>query len=264
MSLAILIPARYNSSRFPGKALAPIAGAGGVRKPLVQRTWESALAVGADEVFILTDDERIQEAAKGFGASVLMTSPSCENGTARCAEALGQISPEIDCIVNLQGDAPLTPPQFIRALVDKLEDAHSSVAMATPVLRLGGRALGQFRKVRESGKVGGTTAVFDQGMRALYFSKEIIPHVGAGAGASSPVFQHLGVYAYNPEALSRYTRWIPGPLETSEGLEQLRFIENGETVLCVEVESETMDFPEVNNPEDVRRVERVYVKRGAS
>lgn len=114
MSVCIVIPARYGSTRYPGKALAPLRGATGEARPLVRRTWDAARAVhGVERILIATDDERIAAAARAFGAEVAMTSPDCANGTERCAEALAALAPEPGIVVNLQGDAPLTPPWFV-------------------------------------------------------------------------------------------------------------------------------------------------------
>jgi 3-deoxy-manno-octulosonate cytidylyltransferase (CMP-KDO synthetase) len=264
MSVTILIPSRYGSTRYPGKSLAPLRGATGVARSLIRRTWDAARQVsGIDRVVVATDDARIAAEAGRFGAEVAMTSADCANGTERCAEALGKLAGAPDIIVNLQGDAPLTPPWFVEALVAEMR-ARPEVAVATPVLRCDARAMESFIADRRAGRVGATTAVFDLRGRALYFSKEVIPYTGRplAAGEDSPVFHHVGVYAYRPEALARYVAMAPGPLERWEGLEQLRFMENGEPVHCVEVEARGAHFWELNNPEDVPRIERVLADRG--
>jgi hypothetical protein len=149
------------------------------------------------------------------------------NGTERCAEVAAKL-PGFDVVVNLQGDAPLTPAWFVEDLVAGLL-ADPAADIATPVLRCDGRALNGFLADRRAGRVGGTTAVFGAGMRALYFSKEVIPFTGKtyADDDETPVFHHVGVYAYRPAALAAYPSWPIGPLETLEGLEQLRFLENG-------------------------------------
>lgn len=264
MSVLIVIPARYASSRYPGKPLATLTGATGETKSLIQRSWEAARQVtGVDRVVVATDDERIRSAAEGFGAEVVMTSESCGNGTERCAEALQNLGGGYDIVVNLQGDAPLTPHWFVEALVKGLRtDPHSEVA--TPVLRCEGCALTGFLEDRAAGRVGGTTAVFGAGGRALYFSKEVIPYTGQSYAddAPTPVFHHVGVYAYRPAALADYTGWDMGPLEALEGLEQLRFLERGRPVLCVEVEARGRQFWELNNPEDVPRIQAMMAEMG--
>jgi 3-deoxy-manno-octulosonate cytidylyltransferase (CMP-KDO synthetase) len=264
VTVSILIPSRYGSTRYPGKSLAPLRGATGEVKSLVRRTWDAACQVsGIDHVAVATDDARIETEALGFGADVVMTSPDCANGTERCAEALEKIDTNPEIIVNLQGDAPLTPPWFIEALVAAMRE-RPEIGVATPVLRCDAKAMESFLADRQAGRVGATTAVFDLDGRALYFSKEVLPYTGRALREDElcPVFHHVGVYAYRPDALTRYLAMQPGPLERWEGLEQLRFMENGEDVFCVEVESRGAHFWELNNPEDVPRVERVLAERG--
>lgn len=257
MSVLIVIPARYASTRYPGKPLATLTGASGETKTLIQRSWEAAISVaGVDHVVVATEDDRIKDAAEAFGAEVVMTSDSCRNGTERCAEAHDALGGGYDIIVNLQGDAPLTPHWFVENLVKGLKNAPSA-QVATPVLRCDGRAHRGFLEDRAHGRVGGTTAVFDQSNHALYFSKEVVPYTGQtyGDDAPTPVFHHVGVYAYRPDALSQYPGWTPGPLEGLEGLEQLRFLEFQHPILCVEVQAHDRQFWELNNPEDVGRIE---------
>lgn len=262
MSVVLIIPARYASTRYPGKPLVPLRGATGQVKSLLRRSWEAGMAVaGIDRVAVATDDARIRAAAEGFGAEVVMTSVACRNGTERCAEAAAGL--DADIVVNLQGDAPLTPPWFIEALVDRLK-ADTEAEVATPVLRCDGAMLAALREDRANGRVGGMTAVFGTAGQALYFSKEVIPFTGRGYDptARSPVFHHVGVYAYRRAALQAYPSWETGPLERLEGLEQLRFLENGRRMLCVQVEARDRQFWELNNPEDVPRLEAMMAAMG--
>jgi len=264
MNISIVIPARYASSRFPGKPLVALKGPDGVPRPLIEWSWRAGAAVkGVTEVVVATDDERIAEACRGFGAKVAMTSESCANGTERCADALPQLDSP-DLVVNLQGDAPLTPPWFVEELIDAMK-ADPSLDSATPVLRCDGATLSKFLEDRRAGRVGGTTAVFAANGDGLYFSKEVIPYTSAdyAEDAETPVFHHVGVYAYSPAALKRYAAWPSGPLEKLEGLEQLRFLENGGRVRCVEVSAPGRVFWEVNNPVDVARVEAAMAAQGA-
>lgn len=264
MSVLIVIPARYASTRYPGKPLVALKGAGGVSRSLIERSWLAARQVsGVDRVVVATDDDRIRDAAEGFGAEVVMTSSSCENGTERCAEAHAALGGGYEIVVNLQGDAPLTPHWFVEALVQGLRDAPEA-DIATPVLRCDGAALNGFLADRRAGRVGGTTAVFAADNRALYFSKEVIPYTGKTYADedATPVFHHVGVYAYRPAALAAYPDWPVGPLERLEGLEQLRFMENGRGVLCVEVEARGRAFWELNNPEDVPKIESMMGDMG--
>lgn len=264
MRTLIVIPARHASTRYPGKPLVPLRGARGTAKTLIRRSWEAARAVpGIEACVVATDDDAIAREARGFGAEVVMTSTRCANGTERCAEALHALGGGAEIVVNLQGDAPLTPPWFVAPLVEALA-AHPAAEIATPVLRCTGATLDKLRAERAAGRVGGTTAVFGAGGAALYFSKEVIPHApGAyGPDAPTPVFHHVGVYAYRAEALAAYPRWQAGPLERLEGLEQLRFLEHGRPMLCVEVEARGRPFWELNNPEDVPVIEAMLAEAG--
>ena len=257
MSVLLAIPARYASTRYPGKPLVQLTGASGMSKSLIQRSWEAAMQVGGvDRVVVATDDDRIRLAAEAFGAEVVMTSEACTNGTERCAEALCNLGGGYDMVVNLQGDAPLTPHWFVEDLIEGLRNAPGA-DVATPVLRCNGKAYRSFLEERSSGRVGGTTAVFTREWHAMYFSKEVVPYTGRTYPdeAQTPVFHHVGVYAYRSEALMDYPTWDIGPLETLEGLEQLRFMENHRPVLCIEVEAGNRQFWELNNPEDVSRIE---------
>jgi 3-deoxy-manno-octulosonate cytidylyltransferase (CMP-KDO synthetase) len=264
MAVLIVIPARYASSRYPGKPLVELTGATGEKRSLIRRSWEAAVSVpGVDRVVVATDDGRIADAVGGFGAEVAMTPESCRNGTERCALVARDMAGPEDVVVNLQGDAPLTPAWFVSALVAAMR-ADPARLVATPVLRCDAEALAGFLDDRRQGRVGATTAVFDREGRALYFSKEVIPYTGRplGPGETIPVFHHVGVYAYRRAALDSYPDWPMGPLETWEGLEQLRFMENGYAVQCVEVEARGRAFWELNNPTDAPRIEGILRRLG--
>lgn len=253
--VTIVIPARYKSQRFHGKPMAMLHGATGVEKSLIQRSWEAGCAVPeAARVIVATDDDRIAEHARAFGAEVMMTSSNAANGTERCAEVATRL-PEAELIVNLQGDAPLTPPEFVTAVIAAMDGAE----MATPVLRADAQTLCRLQADRKHGLVGGTTAVFSTSGQALYFSKEVLPF---SESLEDTVFHHVGLYAYRAETLRRYARWPMGPLERAEGLEQLRFLEQGVPVQCVEVDAKDRVFWEVNNPQDIERVEKALAKMG--
>lgn len=266
MSVVIVIPARFASTRYPGKPLVELRGAGGEARSLIRRSWDAAREVaGVERVIVATDDARIADHAAGFGAEVAMTSPDCRNGTERCAEVLGQLSARPEIVVNLQGDAPLTPAWFVEELVAGLRAAPGA-EVATPVLNATGAMRADLLADRAAGRVGGTTAVFGADRSALYFSKEVIPYVGhqLAPDAPSPVYHHVGVYAYRPDALAAYPGWPEGVLERLEGLEQLRFLEQGRRVLCVEVEARGRAFWELNNPTDVSRIESMLAEMGAA
>lgn len=259
MKTVILIPARYASTRYPGKPLAELTLPSGEKKSLIRLSWEAANRVkGVDAVHVVTDDDRIRDAAQAFDASVIMTSPDCENGTARCAEALANGAVQADLVVNLQGDAPLTPEWFVEDLIAGMKH-DPDAQVATPVLQCDALTYGHFIEDRKAGRVGGTTAVFNRAGHALYFSKEVIPYIDPAKVPADniPVYHHVGVYAYRPAALRAYSGWPEGALEKREGLEQLRFLENGQTVACVQVEGRGRVFWELNNPEDVARINSV-------
>jgi len=264
LSVLIAIPARYSSTRYPGKPLAMLRGADGKSRSLIERSWRAACEVeGVDRIVVATDDDRIRFAAEAFGAEVVMTSSECANGTERCGEAHEILGGGYDVVVNLQGDAPLTPHWFIEDLVASLL-RDSSAGVATPVLRCDGAALNGLLDDRRAGLVGGTTAVFSSDLHALYFSKEVIPFTSETYqdDEQTPVFHHVGAYAYRSNALAAFPGWRAGPLESLEGLEQLRFLENGQKVLCVEVEAKGRQFWELNNPEDVPKIEEMLAQMG--
>ena len=263
MNTTILIPARFQSSRYPGKPLVALKGAGGAAKPLIQRSVEAARRVsGVDGVFVVTDDERIADGCASFGVGVIMTSPECRNGTERCAEALAQLH-DPDLVINFQGDALLTPPGFVEALIARMAEDRD-VDVATPALRLRSDEVRALQAEEAAGRVGGTSLVIDDSDRALYFSKRLIPHLPKGALSQemSPVRLHVGVYAYRPTALQRYVAAPVSELEQLEGLEQLRFLAEGIPVSVVEVATPPFALRELNNPEDVAPIEQALIDAG--
>lgn len=262
--VAVIIPARYKSSRYPAKPLAPLVGASGVAKPLIQRSWEcAATIVDPAAIWVATDDDRIADAVHTFGGQVAMTAESCANGTERCADAISRIGIEPDVVVNLQGDAPLTPAHVVTALVDALR-AAPDMAMMTPAIRCARSTYDHLVADQAQGRVGGTTVVFGADHRALYFSKRVIPHLPPAAAAQPfpPVHLHLGVYAYRPDALRRYVALGISDLEQLEGLEQLRFLAGGIPVGVVPFEPIGWDAIELNNPSDVAPIEAILKSRG--
>ena len=263
MNVQILIPARFASTRYPGKPLVELKGANGAAKPLIQRSVEAARRVrGVSGVFVVTDDERIAEACAPAKVGVIMTSPECRNGTERCAEALAQLH-EPDLVINFQGDALLTPPGFVEALIARMEDDRDAL-VATPAMRLRSEELRALQAEEAAGRVGGTTVVTNDLGHALYFSKRVIPHLPAAAldGEMSPVRLHVGVYAYRPEALDRYVSTPVSELEVLEGLEQLRFLAAGVPVAVVDVQTPPFALRELNNPEDVDAIEQALAEAG--
>ena len=239
--ILIVVPARFASTRFPGKPLALLGG-----KPLVQWSWEAAMrASDLGAVVVATEDARIAEAVRGFGGTAVMTSAEARNGTERCAE-VAALRPEAKLVINLQGDSPLVRRSDIAALAGAWRE--TGAAMLTPYLTCDSQTEARLLADAGAGRVGGTTVVADQAGNALYFSKRVLPYGGRPK-------LHIGLYAYTPAALAAYAGWAPGALETAEGLEQLRFLENGMGIRLVEVPAPERGFWEVNNPQDVPLVE---------
>ena len=230
MAVLVVIPARYASTRYPGKPLAELRGATGEARSLIRRSWEAASEVpGVDRVVVATDDDRIAEAARAFGAEVAMTPEACRNGTERCAAVLDGLGDGLG-----RGRQPpgrrAADPAVVRVGADRGDAGRPEPGggdAGAALRRRGARRLhrgpparpgrGDHRGLRP----GGTGALLLQGGHPLH-------RAAARPGEAIPVFHHVGVYAYRPAALAAYAGWPVGPLETWEGLEQLRFMENGD------------------------------------
>lgn len=252
MSALIIIPARMASTRFPDKPMAMIAG-----KTMIERVWAIAKASSsARDVFIATDDERLEKFAKGFGANVIMTSSKHLTGTDRVAEAMTHF-PKDAIVFSLQGDALLTPPWVIdEVLKAMLED--STIQIATPAVKLEGKALSDFIQTKKEGSSTGTCVVFDQWKNALYFSKSLIPY----PRGETSIYRHIGLYAYQKKALEEFSKLPEGVLEKSEKIEPLRALENGIPIRIVEVNYSGRTHGSVDRPEDVKWVESIIAKEG--
>jgi len=236
--IIIVIPARYGSSRFPGKPLAELAG-----KSMLQRVYEIALkATEANynaKVIISTEDERIKTHAKAFGAHVIMTSSECETGSDRALNACAQLNELPDIVINFQGDAPLTPPAFIEGLIQTLVN-NDEIDVATPICQLSWAQLDELRQRKQSNPFSGTTVITDKNNNALWFSKNIIPAIRNEEKIRqqedlSPIFRHIGLYGYQFSALKKFIRLNIGRYEQLEGLEQLRMLENNMSIKTVPV-----------------------------
>lgn len=239
-----VIPARYAASRFPGKPLAAIAGV-----PLVQRVWEGACAAKRlSRVIVATDDERIAAACRGFGAEVALTAKHHATGTDRIAEVAASLDEEI--VVNIQGDEPLIEGAVIDAVVDALVAADPSVPMSTIVHPADADALDDPNRVK---------VVLDLHGRALYFSRSRIPY--PRDGATTRVWQHVGLYAYRRAFLLEFVTLAPSDLERAESLEQLRALENGYAIQVATLEGAWRSVP-VDVPSDIDLVEAVLQKVG--
>jgi 3-deoxy-manno-octulosonate cytidylyltransferase (CMP-KDO synthetase) len=258
MSALIVIPARYGSTRFPGKPLALIGGV-----PMVERTAEIAKTVARsrDQVdyIVATDDHRIETACRDRGLNVVLTDPDLASGSDRALAAARALGTEPDIIVNLQGDAPLTPPDYVDSVLQRLrKDERADIA--TPVVRLSWEALDRLRRNKIETPFSGTTAIVSPEGYAYWFSKTIVPAIRKEVSrrdqtATSPVLQHVGLYAYRRAALERFTTLPPSPYEHIEGLEQLRALEAGMSIACVEVEAAKTSQSGIDTPEDLARIE---------
>lgn len=264
MRVGIIIPARHASTRYLGKPLASLRGASGTPRPLIERSWIAACAVpGVDTVHVATDDPRIADAVARFGGQVVMTPASCANGTERCAAAIAEMTNAPDLVINLQGDAPLTPAPIVTALIERMRD-EPDLAVATPAVRCTPSVYRHLVDDQAAGRVGGTTVVFDARGDALYFSKRVIPYLPDAHPVEDevPVHLHMGVYAYRLDALATYAKTPPSLLEQLEGLEQLRFLHAGVRVAIVVCDPPDWDVIELNNPGDVAAIEAALRRRG--
>ena len=234
-----IIPARWGSTRFPGKALHSIAG-----KPLLRHVWERCRrAKKLDRLIVATDDFRIAEAAFDWGAEVAMTSPNHASGTDRIAEVAAKLKPFAH-IINIQGDEPLVDLKLIDRLVAELQ-RDRKLEMIT--------AAHPFDNPRDAQSPHQVKVVVNQRGDALYFSRAPIPFV-RDASEQPKYFRHQGIYGYSRDLLLRFVRWKTSPLERAEALEQLRALENGVRIRVVMTGSGS---PGVDTPEDARMIERL-------
>jgi 3-deoxy-manno-octulosonate cytidylyltransferase (CMP-KDO synthetase) len=245
MKLIALIPARYGSTRFPGKPLALIAG-----QPLIQRVYEQALKVRElDGLYVATDDERIRECVEGFGGQAVMTRPDHPSGSDRLAEAARLLGLSYDdIVVNIQGDQPLFPLDLIAKLAAPLKRDPEAV-MVTPARKISDPEAAADPNV--------VKVVFDRRHRALYFSRSPLPY---WRDAENPYFyRHLGIYAYRVGFLQKFVHLPPGRWEAAEKLEQLRALEHGFPIHIVETDGDTL---EVDTPADLARAEAYFKRLG--
>ena len=242
MKTQVVIPARLQSTRLPRKVLADIHG-----KPLIQHVWERVRAAQmVDDVFIAVDDDTVQAVAQGFGAQVLMTDPACQSGTERIASVLDQL--DADFIINVQGDEPLIQTTLIDALVTRWQ--ADPVDLVTPIFRM--------TDVDDlfSSHVVKVVRGYDD--RILYFSRQAVPHLRDVPEqewlAQQAYWGHIGVYGYRRQVLANYDQLPASPLEASEKLEQLRFLEAGYQFLAVETDYRPIAVDVAEDLEHVRQI----------
>jgi 3-deoxy-manno-octulosonate cytidylyltransferase (CMP-KDO synthetase) len=238
-----VIPARYASTRFPGKPLAVLAG-----KPMVQHVWERCVsASGVDRVIVATEDERIRKACAVFGAECEMTSADHRSGTDRVAEVARRY-PEYEIVLNVQGDEPAIAGEAIAKVAAALQESHCTIA--TPV------APAQFQDVSNPNVV---KVVFSQAGDALYFSRAAIPYHRDGLPSTRPEYlRHIGLYGFRREVLLKVAELPPSSLELAESLEQLRWLQAGFVIRCVKVETFSAG---VDTPEGLKTLESVWRER---
>lgn len=252
MSFTVVIPARYESTRLPGKPLADIAG-----KPMVQHVYERAQASGAAEVVVATDDKRVFDIVTGFGGQVMMTSKEHRSGTERLAEVIDLMAlADDEVVVNVQGDEPQIPPQIIRQVAENLASQRQA-PMATLAVPL--------ESVEEAFNPHAVKVVLDGSGYALYFSRAPVPwdrehftDKDSLKELSEGYLRHIGIYAYRAEFIHRYADWNASPLEKLESLEQLRVLWHGERI---HVAQAIADPPAgIDTTEDLERVRQAMTR----
>ena len=263
MRTLIVIPARYGSTRFPAKPLHAISGMTLLAR-VVHVARAAANATGADLV-VATDHAEIVAEAERAGAPAVMTDPDLASGTDRALAALNLAAPDADFVLNLQGDAPFTPPEHLTALIKAAEVSPADVV--TPVVQLSWSQLDALRSHKRTTPFSGTTCVRAADGRALWFSKSILPARRKEAALRaearpSPVWRHIGLYGYRRAALERFSSLPLGVYEALEGLEQLRFLENGMRVDAVAVGGSPYDLGGVDTLEDAAAAEDLISKLG--
>lgn len=243
MKVIAIIPARYASTRFPGKPLAMLGG-----KTVIQRVWEQVSRV-IDDVAVATDDRRIAEAVEAFGGRAVITSPDHRSGTDRCYEAYTIIDEEYDVVVNVQGDEPFISPSQIRALTACFDDERTDIAtLVKPFAPSDG--------IEALENPNSPKVVIDNESRAIYFSRSVIPYLrGVERSewlARHTFYKHIGMYAFRRDALREVTSLPQSSLERAESLEQLRWLENGYKIGVGITDIETVG---IDTPEDLARAE---------
>lgn len=260
MKIAIIIPARYASTRFPGKPLALING-----KAMLDHVYD--LAVSATQsmkdlrIIVATDDDRIEDHCKISGKSVLRTSKACKTGSDRVLEAAVKLNEQPDVVINLQGDAPLMPIEAIKRVVQSFT-ANPDIEVATPVKQLSWAELDKLRYKKQKTPFSGTTVAMDKHQNALWFSKNVFPAIRKEddmriSDEMSPIHQHLGLYGYRFDTLKKFVNLQEGKYENLEGLEQLRFLENDISIHCVPLPTGTIIHSGIDSPSDVESAEAI-------
>ena len=246
MNFTAIIPARYASTRFPGKPLALLGN-----KPVIQHVYEQATSV-LSEVWVATDDDRIREAVEKFGGRVVMTRADHKSGTDRIEEAAEKTGTQADVVINIQGDEPFIQPSQIKTLMQLFDNADTQIG-----------TLGKhFENIEAVNNPNSPKIVTDKQGFALYFSRSVIPYIRGAQDnewlSHFPFLKHLGLYAYRREVLHEITQLPQSSLEIAESLEQLRWLENGYRIRVGLTDVETVG---IDTPEDLQRAEEFLKSR---
>lgn len=264
MKTAIIIPARYGSTRFPGKPLVKIAGQTMLSR-VVDVARASAEGLRDVTLAVATEDERIEAHCKEIGIDCVMTSDECATGSDRVLEASAKLGGDFDFVLGLQGDAPFTPVEAPRRILETFI-SNPNFEVVTPIVNLRWNELDALRESKKITPFSGTTCVTDSTGRALWFSKNILPAIRGEdklktQESFSPVFQHIGLYGFRYDVLKRFVSLPQGTYEKLEGLEQLRLLENGIWVQTVTI---AVDLGRaqagIDSPEDVDRAEKIFAE----
>lgn len=264
MKTAIIIPARYGSTRFPGKPLALIGGQTMLSRvvTLARQTAENHPNI---TLAVATEDQRIADHCADIGVDCIITSDDCATGSDRVLQASEKLNGDFDFIIGLQGDAPFTPPAALSALIHAFEQ-DQRLSVITPIVNLRWEELDDLRESKNVTPFSGTTCVIDPSGKALWFSKNILPAMRKEkdlrkASPFSPVYQHLGLYGFRADILKRFVTLPQGYYEQLEGLEQLRLIEHGIPIQTVKIAVDLgLAQAGIDSPEDVVRAETLLQK----
>ena len=263
METLIVVPARFGSTRFPGKPLAEINGVSMIRRTADIAARASNMIEKCSYV-VATDDERIRSHCKSYNIPAVLTSPDLASGSDRAQDAFRRTSPDARFVINLQGDAPFTDAGHVAACAEAIKTGPD---VATPYVQLSWEDLDRLREDKKTTPFSGTTLIHDPSGRALWFSKNIIPAIKHEAKhrqtpGMSPICRHIGLYAYSAEALGRYVGLPRSHYEILEDLEQLRMIEAGFHIAAVAVKPAKVSMSGIDSPEDLKRAEAILAKVG--
>ncbi len=261
--IAVVIPARFGSTRFPGKPLAKIAG-----QTMLERVVYLARKATEDfrddvAIYVTTEDQRIADHADAIGAKCILTSKDAPTGSDRMLEAIKKTKQNFEFVLNLQGDAPFTPKEAIEKIIREFQ-RDPDAEVITPVQQLTWDGLDALREAKKTTPFSGTTVIVDKTNHALWFSKNIMPAIRDEKTLRvdekfSPVYQHIGLYGYHIETLEKFCALPQSYYEKREGLEQLRLLENGIRIKTVSL-LKSFIHSGIDSPEDLARAEALYAK----